>query len=69
VDWLFVFSCVAHNLIRLPNLIAQPPASLRSGVPERRLWASAMLLRASHSYKHTSDPLCKRTPTGKKRKS
>jgi transposase len=23
VDWLFVFSCAAHNLIRLPNLIAQ----------------------------------------------
>jgi transposase len=27
VDWLFVFSCAAHNLIRLPRLIAQqqPP--------------------------------------------
>src|SRR6202011_3904578 len=24
VDWLFVFSCAAHNLIRLPKLIAQP---------------------------------------------
>ncbi len=24
VDWLFVFSCAAHNLIRLPRLIAQP---------------------------------------------
>ncbi len=23
VDWLFVFSCAAHNLIRLPLLIAQ----------------------------------------------
>ena len=23
VDWLFVFSCAAHNLIRLPGLIAQ----------------------------------------------
>jgi transposase len=23
VDWLFVFSCAAHNLIRLPTLIAQ----------------------------------------------
>lgn len=23
VDWLFVFSCAAHNLIRLPKLIAQ----------------------------------------------
>src|SRR6202166_1175465 len=23
VDWLFVFSCAAHNLIRLPRLIAQ----------------------------------------------
>jgi IS5 family transposase len=29
VDWLFVFSCAAHNLIRLPRLIAQPPARLR----------------------------------------
>jgi hypothetical protein len=24
VDWLFVFSCAAHNLIRLPRLKAQP---------------------------------------------
>jgi transposase len=24
VDWLFVFSCAAHNLIRLPRLLAQP---------------------------------------------
>ena len=23
VDWVFVFSCAAHNLIRLPKLIAQ----------------------------------------------
>jgi hypothetical protein len=23
VDWLFVFSCAAHNLIRLPGLTAQ----------------------------------------------
>jgi hypothetical protein len=22
VDWLFVFSCAAHNLMRLPKLIA-----------------------------------------------
>jgi len=29
VDWLFVFSCAAHNLIRLPKLIAQPPRTLR----------------------------------------
>jgi transposase len=29
VDWLFVFSCAAHNLIRLPKLMAQPPATLR----------------------------------------
>jgi hypothetical protein len=30
VDWLFVFSCAAHNLIRLPRLIAQqPPARLK----------------------------------------
>jgi transposase len=28
VDWLFVFSCAAHNLIRLPKLIAQPPGKL-----------------------------------------
>ncbi len=26
VDWLFVFSCAAHNLCRLPRLIAQSPA-------------------------------------------
>jgi transposase len=25
VDWLFVFSCAAHNLMRLPRLIAQQP--------------------------------------------
>ena len=25
VDWLFVFSCAAHNLLRLPKLMAQPP--------------------------------------------
>src|SRR5229473_6549729 len=30
VDWLFVFSCAAHNLIRLPRLMAQQePARLR----------------------------------------
>jgi transposase len=29
VDWLFVFSCAAHNLIRLPKLLAQAPATLR----------------------------------------
>ena len=29
VDWLFVFSCAAHNLIRLPRLMAQPPTRLR----------------------------------------
>jgi len=29
VDWLFVFSCAAHNLLRLPRLMAQPPATLR----------------------------------------
>lgn len=29
VDWLFVFSCAAHNLLRLPKLMAQPPAKLR----------------------------------------
>ncbi len=29
VDWLFVFSCAAHNLIRLPRLMAQPPTTLR----------------------------------------
>jgi transposase len=30
VDWLFVFSCAAHNLLRLPKLMAQPtPAGLR----------------------------------------
>jgi transposase len=29
VHWLFVFSCAAHNLIRLPRLMAQPPEILR----------------------------------------
>ena len=29
VDWLFVFSCAAYNLIRLPKLMAQPPGTLR----------------------------------------
>jgi hypothetical protein len=29
VDWLFVFRCAAHNLIRLPPLMAQPPEMLR----------------------------------------
>jgi len=28
VDWLFVFSCAAHNLLRLPRLMAEPPAKL-----------------------------------------
>ena len=31
VDWLFVFSCAAHNLIRLPRLMAQP----REMLPEQ----------------------------------
>ena len=29
VDWLFVFSCAAHNLIRLPKLMTQQPGRLR----------------------------------------
>jgi hypothetical protein len=29
VDWLFVFSCAAHNLIRLPRLMDQPTKTLR----------------------------------------
>ena len=29
VDWLFVFSCAAHNLIRLPRLMAQSQERLR----------------------------------------
>ncbi len=28
VDWLFVFRCAAHNLTRLPKLIAQPSGKL-----------------------------------------
>lgn len=28
VAWLFVFSCAAHNLIRLPRLMLQPPERL-----------------------------------------
>jgi hypothetical protein len=34
VDWLFVFSCATHNLIRLPHLIDQQPIRLMSSVPE-----------------------------------
>jgi len=38
VDWLFVFSCAAHNLIRLPKLLAQQDTEmLGSSAPERRL--------------------------------
>jgi transposase len=34
VSWLFVFSCAAHNLIRLPRLIAQQqPAGLSQQCP------------------------------------
>ena len=29
VDWLFVFSCAAHNLMRLPKLMAQPLEIIR----------------------------------------
>ena len=29
VDWLFVFSCAAHNLMRLPKLIAEQQANPR----------------------------------------
>jgi hypothetical protein len=29
VYWLFVFSCAAHNLIRLPRLMAQPQGTFR----------------------------------------
>ena len=29
VDWLFVFSCAAHNLHRLPKLINQATGTLR----------------------------------------
>jgi len=37
VDWLFVFSCAAHNLLRLPGLIAQrQTAKLQEHVPEGR---------------------------------
>ena len=38
VDWIFVFSCAAHNLLRLQRLIAQqagvrPPAAVRLKTP------------------------------------
>jgi hypothetical protein len=30
VDWLFVFSCAAHNLLRLPRMLTQQqPPTLR----------------------------------------
>jgi hypothetical protein len=41
VDWLFVFSCAAHNLIRLPRLIALPPEMLL----QQRASATAASLR------------------------
>jgi hypothetical protein len=28
VDWLFVFSCAAHNLLRLPPLLRPPQRTL-----------------------------------------
>ncbi len=37
VDWVFVFSCAAHNLLRLPRLIASQAEQGRSpSAPERR---------------------------------
>ena len=37
VDWIFVFNCAAHNLMRLPRLIAQRQVQgLRSSAPEAR---------------------------------
>ncbi len=45
VDWLFVFSCAAHNLIRLPRLIAQPPARLR--VQRRAVKCSSSIVAGS----------------------
>ncbi len=47
VDWLFFFSCAAHNLIRLPRLMAQPPQLLQgevclsNGCEPRDLFAEA----------------------------
>jgi hypothetical protein len=29
VNWLYVFCCAAHNLLRLPMLMAQPPGTFR----------------------------------------
>jgi len=48
LDWLFVFRCAAHNLCRLPKLIAQrqaarPKAELRPNIagehPQTHRWA------------------------------
>ena len=43
VDWLFLFSYAAHNLIRLPRLIAQPQKTLRTQGPEQWLRASGIV--------------------------
>jgi len=44
VAWQFVFSCAAHNLIRLPRLMAQPPKKCSGrSVPEQRLQASGVI--------------------------
>ncbi len=58
VDWLFVFSCAAHNLIRLPRLMAQPPGNAPAAVCLNGcLRASGMhSLRSANPYKQWPQP-------------
>ena len=48
VDWIFVFSCAAHNLMRLPRLIAiKRWKASSSSAPEPRLRVQPILRQAS----------------------
>jgi hypothetical protein len=67
VDWLFVFSCAAHNLIRMPRLVAQAPEMLRemcARAPGASLGDDS--LRPTNPYKHRPEPYLKQISNGKK---
>ena len=63
VDWLFVFSCAAHNLLRLPRLIAQSqPARLKEqcalSTVEDQKWPSERHEKPrKHSQNARSQPI------------
>ena len=71
VDWLFVFSCAAHNLIRLPRLIAQPPANAQGAVCLKpRMRASGIASRVpANPNEHCRNARFKQISTWQKRKS